>query len=116
MTIAEFFTVKGVPAEVKHEFKLTCLKRRERIGQTVSGLMIDYIARSGFDVALWKGFVRVRWSEVKLGDEVWIAGTNLGKPFAYGPHTVADAEERILRNKMGTAFYQNQDDLLRKGV
>ena len=109
-----FFTARGIPEDVKSEFKLTCLKRREQIGRTAAGLMIDYIALSGFTSTLWKGFERVRWAEVKPGEEVWIAGSNLGKPFAYGPHTVVDVSERALKNKLGRGFFQHQDVLLRR--
>lgn len=114
MTISEFFTVRGVPAEVKDEFKLACLKRKERIGAAIASLMIDYVAQSGFESPLWKGFARAKWSDVKPGQEVWIAGAEAGKPSAYGPHTVVEPKGRVLCNKLGTNFYQYQDVLLRR--
>ena len=112
MTIPEFFTVRGIPGAVKDEFKLTCLKRKERIGQVISSLMIDYIALSGFETCLWPGFERVPWASRRSGDEVWIAGAMLGQPFAYGPHVVV--KDRVLCNKLGEEFKQHQDVLLRK--
>lgn len=112
MTVPEFFTVRGIPGLVKYEFKLACLKRNERLGQVVSSLMIDYIALSGFETSLWPGFERVLWAAVRPGDEVWIAGSMLGQPFAYGPHTVV--KDRVLCNKLGEEFKQHQDVLLRK--
>jgi len=108
----EFFTVRGVPAELRQEFKLTCLKRKEQVGQTIASLMIDYIALSGFETCLWPGFERVPWAAVRPGDQVWIAGAMLGKPFAFGPHIVF--KDRVLCNKLGEEFKLHQDVLLRK--
>jgi hypothetical protein len=114
MTIGEFFTVKGVEDDVKHEFKLTCLKRKERIGHTVANLMIGYIAKAGFETGLWKGFERVKWSEASVGQEVWLAEAKIGKPVVYGPHTVVDVKGRLLRNVLGTLFEQHQEIILRR--
>jgi len=108
----EFFTVRGVSSELRQEFKLTCLKRKEQVGQTIASLMIDYIALSGYDTKLWPGFERVSWASVRAGDYVWIAGAMLGKPFAYGPHVVV--KDGVLCNKLGEEFKQHQDVLLRK--
>jgi len=108
----EFFTVRGVPVELRQEFKLTCLKRKEQVGQTIASLMIEHIALSGFETCLWRGFERVPWAAVRPGDAVWIAGAMLGQPFAYGPHVVV--KDRVLCNKLGEEFKQHQDVLLRK--
>ena len=109
-----FFTVRGVPEDVKAEFKLTCLKRRETAGQVVTGLMADYVAQSGFETKLWKGFERVRWAELKEQREVWIAGMAGVTPAVYGPHRVIDVDKRVLQNSMGTNFLQYPDILLRR--
>lgn len=44
---ASFFTVRGVPEDVKAEFKLTCLKRHETAGKVITALMKHYVAQSG---------------------------------------------------------------------
>jgi hypothetical protein len=110
--IPSFFTVRGVTEPIKAEFKLTCMKRRERIGVVISGLMIDYIASAGYDTNLWKGFKRVRWGEVKQGQEVYLAGVDGGVPEAFGPNTVAG--DHVLKNLLGAVFVEPKEILLRR--
>ena len=45
-----FFTVRGVPEDVKAQFKLACLKRHETAGQAVTGLMRDYVERAEAEI------------------------------------------------------------------
>jgi len=109
-----FFTVRGVSDELKEEFKITCLKRKEPIGSVVANLMIEHIAMAGLETRFWPGYRRIAWSSCKAGQEVWIAGAVEGRPSAYGPHTIVDPQKRLLRNQAGTTFFQHQDILLRR--
>ncbi len=50
----------------------------------------------------------IPWSEVKVGDSVFIAGNLVNnKPTAlYGRHRVVDVEKRILKNAKDQTFYE----------
>ena len=112
--IGEFLTVRGILRQVKQEFKLACLKKHETIGAAIGNLMIQYVAEAGYDTDLWQGFKRVSWSNVKPGQEVWLAHYEWGRPIALGPHTVADVDARRLCNVTGTGFWNHKETLLRK--
>lgn len=58
------------------------------------------------------GFRKTLWTEVAVGDKVWVVGLAEGVPHAYGPHFVHDLAERTLRNGSGRTFYERSDGLL----
>ncbi len=109
-----FYTLRGIPGEIKDEFKLTCLKRHETAGQVVSRLMLEHIALSGFETKLWKGFTPAPWNTLTPGEEVFIAGSDRGKPRAYGPHVVVNPQRKVLKNLKGVDFLVYQDVLLKR--
>lgn len=112
--MTEFFSARGIPVEVKAEFKLVCLKRHESLGRTVARLMIEYVAMSGYSTSLWPGYERVKWADVKSGETVWIAEACGGTPYAYGPHLVINPETKTLQNVLGTAFVEPKEILLKR--
>ena len=59
------------------------------------------------------GFKTTTWSDLKVGQRVWIAGKKEDKPYAYGPHFVFNPEKRELQNEQGKVFMHYPDDLLK---
>ena len=114
MTIHEFLTIRGVPPEIKDEFKLVCQKQHDSAGRVFRRLMLEHIALSGCPSKLWAGFERVPWKDLRDGDEVFIAGELGGKPHAHGPHIITDARRKELQNAEGRKFLMYQDVMLRK--
>ncbi len=55
---------------------------------------------------------KVKWADLKIGDEVHIYGTHLGEPHAYGPHYVVNTKTRSLKNSKGRQFRHVPDDLV----
>ena len=58
------------------------------------------------------GYMHVLWLDVRKGDQVWLLGTDNGKPKAYGPHTVVDTATKVLVNSKGRTFLHYPEDLL----
>lgn len=58
------------------------------------------------------GFKRIKWDDVSESHTVWLLGTSLGEPEAYGPHTVVDKERRKLHSPADMDFTHYAEDLL----
>jgi hypothetical protein len=114
MSPPEFLTVRGVRDALKAEFKLACTRKREKAGDVISSLLVNYIAECGYDTDLWPGYARVRWAQAKPGDVVFLAGASEGSPEVYGPNTVSDPGRRVLKNILGAEFIEPRNVLLKK--
>jgi hypothetical protein len=58
------------------------------------------------------GYKHLAWRYVKPGAVVFLEGLRCGKPYAYGPHAVVSATDRVLRNSKGKRFEHREEDLL----
>jgi hypothetical protein len=58
----------------------------------------------GMQMQLGDDYKSSLWSELEDGDIVYIKGTHLDKECFYGPHIVANAEERRLKTQQGVSF------------
>lgn len=68
-------------------------------------------------MAMYRDMTKFRsttWDDVSDGDTVFIRGSHDGSPAAYGPHTVASADERKLTNKKGTFMHFSESLMIRK--
>lgn len=63
-----------------------------------------------------KGYRRIKWIEVYQHQIVWLHGTKLGEPEAYGPHIVIDIARRKLHSPVGMDFTHYAEDLLIREV
>ena len=64
-------------------------------------------------LGLPKGFQRVKWINVKDGDEVFLWGQHEGVAQEYGPFAVVQADNRTLFNKfLNRRFMNYGEDLL----
>lgn len=59
-----------------------------------------------------EGFKRIMWKDVEVGRQVWLWGTKLGAPEAYGPHTVVDKERKKLHSPVNMDFTHYPEELL----
>lgn len=63
-----------------------------------------------------RGFTPILSKETQLGDEVYIMGSHLGEPAAYGPHWVAEQGQfpakAWLKNIKGQTFPVNTEELI----
>lgn len=57
------------------------------------------------------GYSPVSWTDVHDGQQIWLAGTRDGEPYAYGPFTVLNRVARFLANRR-RSFMHYGDDLL----
>jgi len=58
------------------------------------------------------GYKNITWFEVKNEDEIWLKGTVLKQPKAYGPYRVENAHRKLLRNNKGNIFMHYAEDLI----
>jgi hypothetical protein len=68
------------------------------------------------EAGLPKGYKRVMWADVYETQVVWLWGTALGEPEAYGPHTIVDKERKKLHSPAGMDFTHYPEELLVKEV
>ena len=50
---------------------------------------------------------KVKWAGLKPDDEVYIYGTHLGEPMAYGPHYVVSIETRTLKTTLRHSSFRS---------
>lgn len=73
---------------------------------------VDVIRWGDKEFEVPEGFVRKEWADVLPGDEVFVCGTDNGKPRAYGPHEFVSRKGRTakLRNtSRGGDFLDTSD-------
>ena len=61
-----------------------------------------------------EGFVAALVSTFKVGESAYIAGTNKGRPWAYGPFTVHNPERHLLKNNKNRVFPDQSSHWLRR--
>lgn len=78
-------------------------------------MSVDFIYWCNRPFAVPEGYCKVLWADVKIGDEVYICGTNAGEPWAYGPYQVYNPDKHELINSKGVVFLETGvDGVLKK--
>lgn len=58
------------------------------------------------------GYKHILWFSAKDEQKVWLQGTVLGTPKAYGSYRVQNSHKKLLRNKKGNVFMHYAEDLI----
>jgi len=109
--------LKGYNTAIFDEFRTSILFHREEdcpLNKTTGEIKYPLREEIMSVFILDETFKDVKWSEVNVNQEVYLRGTQLGKPRAYGPHKVFDPIGMELKNQSGKIFPNYQQNLLVK--